>query len=247
MISPEQLAKRTIRELKAAADPHVAAGARAYFKAYDDVDFFGVKTPAIRRIERNLYEQIRGDWRFQDAVNYCDILIRRRELEAKNAGIFLLARYKKAFDKSLLTKIEGWLAGDHCGDWASVDSLSSAVIGPLIERRPELAPNLKAWTRKRNLWIRRAAAVGMIQSARRGKRLDEIYEIAESLFKYPEDLIHKAAGWLLREAGKTDAERLEDFLLTHGPRIPRTTLRYAIERFSPEKRNLLLARTKLKN
>ena len=74
--------------------------------------------------------------------------------------------------------------------------------------------------------------------------LDDAYAIAESLFKYPEDLIHKATGWMLREAGKPDPARLEGFLLKHGPKIPRTTLRYAIERFPPEKRKTLLEKTK---
>jgi 3-methyladenine DNA glycosylase AlkD len=60
----------------------------------------------------------------------------------------------------------------------------------------------------------------------------------------PEDLMHKASGWLLREAGKTDAERLEKFLLTHGPAIPRTTVRYSIERFPEGKRKELLVATR---
>lgn len=66
--------------------------------------------------------------------------------------------------------------------------------------------------------------------------MDDAYAIAESLYKYPEDLIHKATGWMLREAGKPDPARFEGFLLKHGPKIPRTALRYAIERFPPEKR-----------
>jgi 3-methyladenine DNA glycosylase AlkD len=118
------------------------------------------------------------------------------------------------------------------------------VLGPLIRRHPTLTSKLKTWTGKRNLWLRRASAVGIIHSARRGERLDDAYAIAESLFKYPEDLIHKATGWMLREAGKPDPARLESFLLKHGPKIPRTTLRYAIERFPPEKRKTLLEDTK---
>jgi len=74
--------------------------------------------------------------------------------------------------------------------------------------------------------------------------LDDAYAIAEALFKYPEDLIHKATGWMLREAGKPDPARLEGFLLKNGPKIPRTTLRYAIERFPPERQKTLLEKTK---
>lgn len=80
--------------------------------------------------------------------------------------------------------------------------------------------------------------------ARRGKHLDAVYRIAERLFAVDDDLIQKATGWLLREAGKTDIERLERFLLGHGPAISRTTLRYAIERFPPGKRKLLLNETR---
>lgn len=72
----------------------------------------------------------------------------------------------------------------------------------------------------------------------------DLIEIAAALSGYPEDLIHKATGWLLRDAVRADEKRLERFLLQHGARIPRTALRYAIEKFSPEERKQLLAKTK---
>jgi 3-methyladenine DNA glycosylase AlkD len=140
--------------------------------------------------------------------------------------------------------IENWLADDHCANWAATDALCGEVLSPLVRQYPVLITRLKRWSGARNLWVRRASAVGMTHCARRGEHLDDVYAIAESLFKYPEDLIHKAAGWMLREAGKTDPERLENFLLEHGPEIPRTALRYSIERFSPEKRKILLEKTR---
>ena len=95
-----------------------------------------------------------------------------------------------------------------------------------------------------NRWVKRASAVSFIKLARRGIHLDAIYDIAVRLFPVQDDLIHKATGWLLREAGKADAPRLRAFLLKHGPAIPRTSLRYAIERFSETERKSLLAKTK---
>ena len=74
--------------------------------------------------------------------------------------------------------------------------------------------------------------------------LDAAYEIAGSLLGDREDLIHKATGWLLRECGKTDTGRLERFLLRHGPGIPRTTLRYAIERIPARRRKEILEATR---
>jgi 3-methyladenine DNA glycosylase AlkD len=242
--SPKQLAIQAKRELKAAANVSAARRAKLYFKPEEEVWVFGVDTPTQRRIAGGLFQRVRSDWAMAEALVFCDLMIKRREMELKNTGIFLLARYQKSFDKSLLRNIEGWLANDHCANWAATDALCGEALGPLIRQYPALIPKLKTWTGKRNLWLRRAAAVGIIHSARRGEQLDEAYAIAESLFKYPEDLIHKATGWMLREAGKPDPARLETFLIEHGPEIPRTTLRYAIERFPPEKRKTLLEKTK---
>lgn len=243
-ITPEKLAAKAIRELQAVGDPQVAAGARAYFKAYESVSFYGVKAPQTRKIAKGLAAQVRGEWELKEAIAFCDLLICKPELEAKNVGILVLSEFRKRFTKAMLKPIEGWLAKNHCADWASTDSLCASVLAPMVATFPEIIPTLKRWTAKRNLWLRRASAVPLTYSARRGQHLDEIYEIAALLLPYPEDLIHKANGWLLREAGEADAPRLEAFLLAHGPRLPRTTLRYAIEKFPPAKRKLLLAQTK---
>jgi 3-methyladenine DNA glycosylase AlkD len=243
-LSPDQLARQAERELKAAAKVRTARQAKFYFKPGEDVWFFGVDAPTQRRIAGGLFQRVRVVWEITEAVEFCDLLIRRREMELKNAGIFLLSRYQKFFDKGLLRNVESWLANDHCANWAATDALCGEVLGPLVRQHPALTTKLKTWTGKRNLWLRRASAVGIIHSARRGEQLDDAYAIAESLFKYSEDLIHKATGWMLREAGKPDPTRLEGFLLEHGPKIPRTTLRYAIERFPPEKRKTLLEMTK---
>ena len=243
-ISPKQLARQAERELKAAANVGAARQAKFYFKPDEEVWFFGVDTPTQRRIAGGLFQRVRGGWEIAEAIAFCDLLIKRRQMELKNAGIFLLSRYRKSFEKSLLRNVENWLVNDHCANWAATDALCGEVLGPLIRQHPTLTAKLKTWTGKRNLWLRRAAAVGIIHSARRGEQLDDAYAIAASLFKYSEDLIHKATGWMLREAGKPDSSRLESFLLEHGPKIPRTTLRYAIERFPPEKRKTLLEKTK---
>jgi 3-methyladenine DNA glycosylase AlkD len=86
--------------------------------------------------------------------------------------------------------------------------------------------------------------VALIPAIRRGLALDAAYEVAASLHADEADLIQKAVGWMLREAGKQDPARLERHLRAGGPGIPRTTLRYAIERFPAGKRQRLLAATR---
>ena len=92
--------------------------------------------------------------------------------------------------------------------------------------------------------MRRTAVVPFVPLARKGRQLDAAYGVVLSLVDDREDLIHKACGWLLREAGKTDSGRLERFVRRHGPRLPRTALRYAIERFPAAQRARLLAETR---
>jgi hypothetical protein len=113
----------------------------------------------------------------------------------------------------------------------------------LIDKFPRLADTVESWNRSPNLWLRRASAVSFAKPAGKGRYLEHAYRIVTVLMPDSHDLIHKACGWLLREAGKADAARLERYL-EHGPAIPRTTVRYAIERFPESKRQRILQITR---
>jgi 3-methyladenine DNA glycosylase AlkD len=165
-------------------------------------------------------------------------------LETKSVGIEVLARFRRSFTPRLLARWKQWLARNHSANWATTDTICGMLIGPLLVQYPELAGRLRAWSRDRNMWVRRASIVGLIPLARKGMALDLLYENARTLHRDKEDLIQKAVGWGLREAGKADLTRLERYLLENGPAIPRTTIRYAIERFPEARRRELLERTK---
>jgi 3-methyladenine DNA glycosylase AlkD len=198
----------------------------------------------MRAMAREIYQAHRDSWSIDDAVAFADRLITDRHLETKAVGIEVLARYRRQFVPALLRTWKRWLARGHSSNWATTDAVSSLLIGPLLLQHPGLREQLPAWSRHPSSWVRRAAAVGLIPSVRRGFGLDLAYRIAQQLHPDREDLIQKAVGWMLREAGKVDERRLEEYLLAHGSRIPRTTVRYAIERFPATRRRLLLARTR---
>ena len=103
-----------------------------------------------------------------------------------------------------------------------------------------MVKELVDWTGSPNMWLRRGATVAFVPLARRGQHPETTNEICSRLFGDHEDLTHKAVGWLLREAGETDMPRLERFLRAQGARMPRTSVRYAIERFPTAKRKRLL-------
>jgi len=230
--------------LKSAADKRAAEQSLAYFKAYDRVAFAGVRAPKVREIEKQIFQTVKTSWSLPDVLIFTDSMIRSRYLEAKAVGVLLLSRYAKSYDGSLLATIHKWLATGHCSNWATTDLLSTTVLTELLRRYPHLLGSLAIWARSDSLWVRRAAAVSLILLARRGEHLNTAYTIAEALLDDGEDLMHKAVGWLLRECGKTDARRLEAFLRAQGTRIPRTALRYAIERFTPDLRKRLLEETR---
>ena len=218
-----------------------------YFRGPIDFGFYNVGTAAMRALARAIHARHKDEWSIGDAMAFADVLIEDRHLEAKSVGIEVVARYRHDFTPTLLPAWKRWLAANHSANWATTDAICGALIGPLLARYPKLVPQMRAWSKHRNMWVRRASIVGLIQLARRGQQLDLAYAIAKRLHADEADLIQKAVGWALREAGKTDMPRLERYLRANGPAIPRTTLRYAIERFPQEKRRALLAATRIKD
>jgi 3-methyladenine DNA glycosylase AlkD len=217
--------------------------ASRYFRGANDLGFYNVGTSAMRALARSIHDDYR-DWTLEDAMAFADILIADRYLEAKSIGIEVVARYHRRFTPALLPRWKRWFARNESANWATTDAICGALIGPLLVGDPALAPRLRSWAAHRNMWVRRASIVGLIGLARKGQALDQLYRVARRLHADDEDLIQKAVGWALREAGKPDPARLERYLRAHGPRIPRTTLRYAIERFPSAKRSVLLRETK---
>jgi 3-methyladenine DNA glycosylase AlkD len=244
MTAPRAAAAAARRELARLARPPGGFDASRYFRGADDLRFHNVGTPAMRALARAIHAANRERWTIRDATAFADALIEDPYLEAKSVGIEVVARYRRDFAPGDLAVYKRWLAGNHSANWATTDAICGALIGPLLVRYPDLAPRMRGWARDRNLWVRRAAAVGLIPSVRRGLAHDLAFEVAATLHADKHDLIQKAVGWLLREAGKVDQPRLERYLRANGPAIPRTTLRYAIERFPEKKRRALLASTR---
>lgn len=232
------------RELRAHARPARAFDVRRYFRATDDVEFLNTGTPFVRALGVAIAREHRTDWTVDDALAFADRVMRDRCLEVKGVGIEVLARFQRAFTPALLPTWKRWLVRNDAANWATTDSICGSLIGPMLAAHPAAVPIVAGWTSHRNLWVRRAAAVSLVRLAARGQALDDAYEVARRLTGDPHDLIHKAVGWLLREAGKADADRLERYLREHGPSVPRTTVRYAIERFPPTRRRALLLATR---
>ena len=123
---------------------------------------------------------------------------------------------------------------DRINNWDLVDSSAPAVVGGYLYEKPR--DLLYRFVKSGNLWERRIAIISTLYFIRKGD-LEDTFPLAELLLTDRHDLIHKATGWMLREAGKKDRLRLVNFLDKNASRMPRTALRYAIEHFDNELRS----------
>jgi 3-methyladenine DNA glycosylase AlkD len=221
------------KALRKFARPAKAAILHRFFKTgpgeYGEGDrFLGITVPQIRSLVR----------RFHPA-DFAALppLIGSPLHEERLLGLLLLVeRYRKGDEADRDRAYRLYLRSfPHINNWDLVDATAEYIAGPQNVGRRQLL----AWAGSKNLWVRRIAIISTFHSIRHNRFADTL-AIARRLLKDPEDLIHKAVGWMLREVGKRDAAVLESFLRRHHRAMPRTTLRYAIERFPERERKAWL-------
>jgi 3-methyladenine DNA glycosylase AlkD len=245
MFHPQKTVAAAVREahrsLKRLSRPAGNFDASRYFRGEHNLGFYNTGTKPMRALARSIHLAQRDRWDLRSAMAFADALMADRYLEVKSVGIEVVARYRRQFEPRLLSRWKRWLSANHSTNWATTDTICGMLIGPLLVQHPNLAFHMRAWSKDRNMWVRRASIVGLLPLVRARGDIDHVYEIANRLHADPNDLIHKAVGWALREAGKIDSKRLERYLRANVGAIPRTTFRYAIERFPRSKRRELLA------
>lgn len=159
-----------------------------------------------------------------------------------SALLCMVEQYKSRSSNAELRQqiVDTYIANTgYINNWDLVDLTVYNIIGRhLLHRDRQL---LYRWSRSTSLWEQRMSIVATMWFIRNGQ-YDDTIALARVLCHHPHDLIHKAVGWLLREVGKRDEKRLTDFLDTHYTTLPRTLLRYAIERLTPEQRRHYMQR-----
>ena len=239
--SPKVAAMEALTFMKAGADEERAASYQRYFK--EPVEVYGVEYKALRTRRKEVAAQVRGTWTLDDALIYCEEMIQDPHLEARGNAFQTVGDFVGEAGPELLEHVHRWLKS-FCGNWGLVDNLVPSVLSPLLRKYPELVDAVVGWTSSPVIWVRRGSAVAFVNLMDDPTMMDAGYEVALRLQGDDEDLIQKAVGWMLREAGKLDRGRLEAFLLEQGARTPRTTLRYALEKFPKEDRKRIMEATK---
>jgi len=217
------------RQLKALENKIAAEHARRFFKTgpgqYGEGDLFlGITTPVLRKLAKEHRGIALGD-----AVE----LLQSPLHEVRLLALLLMAhQYDHGGNKMAIYR--AYLANTHrINNWDLVDVSAAQIVGAHLFERPR-APLCKT-AKSKSLWERRIAIIATFYFIRRNQ-FDDTLAIADLLLNDKEDLMHKAVGWMLREVGKRDLKVEEKFLLTRYKQMPRTMLRYAIERFPESKR-----------
>lgn len=234
-MTPQELAEITRLQLTSAADPGFAAGARRFFR--EDIDPYGVRSPQVQAIARLVYRELKG-WPGSERDRYMAELWESGKLEAGAIVCYVYRRFSKHCGANEFKLFEQWL-DRHVRNWSHCDGLSAWPIAASIANRPEFA-KLPAWTKSKNRWKRRAAAVSLIQEAKRGRNTDSIFRICGMLREDPDDMVRKGVGWLLKETYPRKPREVLRFLADWRATAPRLVLRYAAEKMTPKDRKWVM-------
>ena len=226
----ENIIDKIRTELRHSIDEKTLATSQNFFK--EKIKLYGVKVPTVNKISREYFKLIDCKTK-SEIVELCEILWQSGFIEesfiACNWSYYIHEKYEPE-DFQLFEK---WIT-NYVNNWATCDTLCNHTIGEFIEMFSEYIVKLKDWATSHNRWLRRASSVTLIIPARKGNFLNEILEIADILLLDKDDLVQKGYGWMLKAASEANQQEIVDYVIKNKSIMPRTALRYAIEKMPKE-------------
>jgi 3-methyladenine DNA glycosylase AlkD len=218
--------KKIQNELKNASDEKTLTSGQLFFK--EEVKRYGVKTETVRKVSKNEFKNLKSSSK-PEIFQLCEELWKSGYMEESFIACDWSYSIHKKYEPSDFQVFEKWI-NTYVNNWASCDTFCNHTMGAFLEIFPQYLSGLKTFAGSDNRWMRRAAAVSLIIPARKGKFLKEILEIASLLFKDKDDLVQKGYGWMLKVASQSHQKEVFDFVMKNKSGMPRTALRYAIEK-----------------
>jgi 3-methyladenine DNA glycosylase AlkD len=220
------------------ADGKTREVSQRFFK--EPVKSYGIKASTVHKISKDYFKLINHKPK-QEVFDLCEKLWQSGYLEesliACNWSYFIRKQYQpddfQIFERWIIT---------HVNNWASCDTLCNHSVGAFIEMYPVYLTKLKEFATSKNRWLRRASAVSLIIPAKNGKFLADILEIADILLLDTDDLVQKGYGWMLKAASKNHQQAIFDYAMQNKALMPRTALRYAIEKMPEALKEMAMER-----
>lgn len=219
-------------ELIQNVDQKVLESGQRFFK--EKISLYGVKSALVEKIAKENFGLIKYKSKAK-IFDLCEELWKSAYLEESFVACNWAYHLRKEFKREDFQIFEKWI-DNYVDNWASCDTFCNHTVGTLVEMYPEFVQNLKEWATSGNRWVRRASAVSLIIPAKQGKFLPDIFEIADILLLDSDDLVQKGYGWMLKAASQSHQKEVFDFVYKNKKTMPRTALRYAIEKMPKELR-----------
>lgn len=222
------------KEIDSFYDSEKSLNSQRFFKTgkgeYGEGDvFLGLSVPLQRSIAKKYFKEIN--------IKDLDTLIKSKIHEHRQVALFLMVYRHEIEDKKGRDEIYNYYVKniDRVNNWDLVDSSAPNIIGWYLYENPSKREVLYKWVKSEMLFVRRIAIISTFYFIKKNYFLDSL-KLSKLLLKDKEDLIHKAVGWMLREIGKRDLKEETNFLDKYFKEMPRTMLRYSIEKFEEKER-----------
>lgn len=220
------------------SDEKTKAGSKRYFK--EQIETYGVKSAVVGQISKEIYSQI-TDFSKDEIFELCEELWKSGILEESFIACNWSYAVRKQFIESDFSIFERWV-NHYVSNWASCDTFCNHTIGAFLQLYPQFAQKMKEWTHSHNRWVKRASAVSFILPARKGLFKEDIFDIANNLLLDTDDMVQKGYGWMLKSLADSYEDEVFQYVLSKRAVMPRTALRYAIEKMPPDKKQEAMKR-----
>jgi 3-methyladenine DNA glycosylase AlkD len=225
-----EILARLRADLRANADEKSIANYQRYFK--ETVKFYGLSMSAANKIAVNYWKEIKSLSK-PEIFALCEDLFKSDYSEEAAVASDWAPRLTNQFEPADLALFRRWI-DSYLNDWAKVDGFCNHTVGNFMQKYPASITEIVSWTASSNRWLKRASAVSLIIPAKKGLFINEIFTISDHLLTDKDDMVQKGYGWMLKEAYKQHQDAVYQYVLKHRRDMPRTALRYAIEKMPPD-------------
>jgi 3-methyladenine DNA glycosylase AlkD len=212
------------------ADEKTRKSGERFFK--EEVRLYGIKSAVVIQISKDHFRSL-PDKSKPTVFSMCEEFWKSGYLEESFFASDWSYNVRKDFKQPDFEIFERWV-NTYVNNWASCDTFCNHTVGSFIEMYPDYLTGLKNWAKSQNRWLKRASAVSLIVPARKGMFLKDIFEIADILHSDKDDMVQKGYGWMLKVASHNHLEEVFNYVLARKETMPRTSLRYAIEKMPKE-------------
>jgi len=207
-----------------------------FFK--EQITVYGVKSATVQKIAKEIFAEIKEKPK-AEIFAACEKLWQSGYMEESFVACVWSEKLGKKFESADFEIFEHWIK-NYVSNWASCDTLCNHTVGNFVTMYPEFLAKLKEFAHSENRWVKRAAAVSLIVPARKGLFLNDIFEIADILLLDSDDMVQKGYGWMLKSASQAHQPEVFEYVMSKKTVMPRTALRYAIEKMPDELKKLAM-------